>query len=116
MGCLILIVVGIPLLGAAFAGTAVLLGLLWPRVRTRGPKRAEVFYARFLVIATAYVVLRVLGVPGLAAMAATVLAYKLEFAASWTRACVVGLAAGGVGWVLLDLAVRVLASHAIPMR
>jgi hypothetical protein len=59
------------------------------------------FYRQFLIVASVYVVLSLLGIGGLIGLLIMALAYKTVFGAGWVEALVIGIFGGALGWVMM---------------
>ncbi len=62
---------------------------------------------KFLIVASVYMILAVIGIGGLIGLAAMAFTYKLVFGAGWVEALVIGILGGIFGWIAI---ITVLAS------
>jgi len=99
MNYVILFGVGVPLFALVFSVVTLLLGLVWDRFQTSGPGGFGMLYLKFLIIATAYMVLTVIGIRGILGLVVMAFAYKLVFGAGWVEALIIGIVGGIIGWI-----------------
>jgi hypothetical protein len=101
MAYVIIFSVAVPVFALAFTGVTVFLGLFWSRFKPVGEGSIWDFYRQFLIVASVYVVLSLLGIGGLIGLLIMALAYKTVFGAGWVEALVIGIFGGALGWVMM---------------
>ena len=93
--------VAVPIFALAFTLVTIFLGVLWNRFKPVGEGSLWDFYRQFLIVATVYVVLALLGLGGLIGFAVMALTYKTVFGAGWFEALVIGILGGLVAWWMM---------------
>jgi hypothetical protein len=104
-GDLVAFVFAVPLLALTFSIAVKLLGLFWGRFKTEGGGFGAL-YAKMLIAATAFVIIRVIGLPLWLGVPAMGVVYNRLFGAGWFEALIIGV----IGYVL---AVAVLVGAAV---